>query len=715
MLLKFKKDINYHKNLFRDFCTLSFAFFLMALFLSDNKELFAQGSKAGQGMPAKKIAPRGKAKPASKPVSSKKSKPAKPTKPGKRDTAPGGQKKDLKIKQKKETPEVVEKKETEEEKKEREKREKRIKKLLDIFKFGTSKERRGALERVLKIKNPKEIEKLKPGLKSIFKDRNNKLLLRKVIEVVGILKLKDFVPEVIKSVEDDNREVRRTAIDTIDKLKAKEGGDVIFQFFRKQDLSINDNSTLSAIEALGNLGNQKFTSYILNTLRNEYPDVKASTAQKKKEPALAKNSPGQDKNLKEKPGSIKENTGEENQKARDNKSGEKVSTEKKSEKNSNIEKSKVAPPQIKKESSHDKLFWKKDTDQKLSVTIAGRIFLKIGDMKYTGAGPFLASMAEASFRYDEIEEDRDDGKKIAKNREKGSVFVAKGIQGYIVNSLGKLGYADSRDLLKEKVKRIEGYISDDRKKKYLMLYLQCLAALVRLGDQSVSKILVRSLRDDSPGIRLRSAILIAELRPEESIDMLKFRAMHDSHPKVRFECLKALMEIVEPGSTNSGRIKGKDSSSDAKKKAMKSLVEFMDYEKNPNVRESYLGYIGKNIVRDEIEEVLVKVFEKRIQRFLSRNAQEGLVRAISGIVRSKLKKNKTKKGKAYDLLQKIKISKNHRYAARLASRTIKQLDRLKEDLGAKEKIKAPKTNKIDKKINSNKQVTPSKKKIKVTP
>jgi hypothetical protein len=164
--------------------------------------------------------------------------------------------------------------------------------------------------------------------------------------------------------------------------------------------------------------------------------------------------------------------------------------------------------------------------------------------------------------------------------------------------------------------------------------------------------------------------------------MLGYRAINDENRSVRFESLKALMEIAEPGSTKDGKIIGQEPTAEGRDHAVQEIVKFMDFNKNPDVVEEWLQYLGKNIYQEKIEMALVKFLQKRMERFLPRNRQKKTVQAASAMVRKKLQKMKISKGPALDFLLKTQESKNHRDAAQEAKRALAEIKRLEEDLAA---------------------------------
>ncbi len=593
-------------------------------------------------------------------------------------------------------------------KKEEDKRKKFIETLLQTFRYGTSTERGEALRRAENLKIKEEILQIKPGLEGILKDGSNKILVRKTIEVCAVLKLQDLAPLIGKFVHDDNEEVRRTAIASLARMQAKDAAGEIMKFLLKQDLSVNDNSTLAAVNALAELKHQPFGTYALNTIRREYPEISKDVAEVKAvapepkpdlkvapspNPPVKPGDAGKPKPVDAKPPQVDATKP-------DKKSPDKLpeSPNVPGKTTNTVDTTKVdpgkpaqpTPPQPDASQSgkvnlpaQESLFWPKEKGQVLNSTVQGQLILGLGDLGYQSSGSMLLRLLQAGFHADEVAEDSEDGKKIDEAKKKLTQNLPLETQSYLINALGKMKLAEAKPILRQKLARIDGYFSDDRKKKYIGLYLQSLAALVRLGDDSVNEALVRSLKDDSPGIRLRSAKLISELRSPESVDILHYRLMHDENRKVRFAALQALMEMIEPGSTNEGVIVGTKLDSSTSAKAMQAVLKYLNPEENSGIVEAWVSYLGEHIPTDPVEKAIVTLIRKRTERFLPRNQQEQLIHSLTALITARLQKKKSLAPEAWKLLQELQNRKALRYAARAASRSVRQVNRLMEDLQIK--------------------------------
>jgi HEAT repeat protein len=563
--------------------------------------------------------------------------------------------------------------------KERKKREEYLEDILKTFRYGTSKERIRALRTVEKLEVKWEIQKIKPGLEAVFRDSNKKVLLRKAIEVAGKLKLRSFIPQMIKAVKDANEDVRRTAITTLAKLDSDKGADAIFDFLRKQDLSYNDNSTLAAIAALAKMKHKQFAYYAMNSIQREYPKIQEES------PSSAKTSPKRSQKGGQKKAS------EKSKKGGDKKGGD----SKKQQGQQSAKKAKPAGSQKQQNakgaaSLNKGLYWQKNRGQKMDKTIKGEMILHLGEMGFERSGSFLKPLLQAGFSYDHLSDMTDSGKRVDPKLKKKSLKLPVGLQSYIVNALGKMGYTPAAPILKKRLKQIQSYTSDDRRGKYMSLYLQIMAALVRLGDDDVVKTLTDSLRDDSGGVRYRAAKLMSELRSEEAVPILLYRAKHDSNRKVKFESLKALMEIADPGSTRDGQVVGKKPTDGARQKAIEALKEFLNHKENPYITYTWLQYIAEHLSVPAVEKSMVSYLRKMSSRFLPREKQIAVASTAGKIAKRHFKKHNNLKSEAYTFLQKLKKAQNHRYGARHASRLLKELERMRRESSKAQKAQKDK-------------------------
>ncbi len=116
------------------------------------------------------------------------------------------------------------------------------------------------------------------------------------------------------------------------------------------------------------------------------------------------------------------------------------------------------------------------------------------------------------------------------------------IRAFAANSLANLNITESAVEINKVVKEIESYPFNKRKKLY-NVYIYCLAALAKLGDDNALPGIINALRSDNAVIRLKAVELIKEINDERTIDILKYKKEYDPSPKVQSAAKKALVEL----------------------------------------------------------------------------------------------------------------------------------------------------------------------------
>ena len=119
------------------------------------------------------------------------------------------------------------------------------------------------------------------------------------------------------------------------------------------------------------------------------------------------------------------------------------------------------------------------------------------------------------------------------------------IRSYAANSLGHLGVKEAAAEIDKVITTIEAY-PFKKKKDYYNLYLYCVAALVKLGDQNAFPRLMNAMKSDSTATRLRAVRLMGELKDKRSIDILKYKSEHDPNPGVQKAAREALKDMGIP-------------------------------------------------------------------------------------------------------------------------------------------------------------------------
>jgi len=508
-------------------------------------------------------------------------------------------------------------------------REKKIAEVIDnilqSFEFGTPNEIFNSLAIVRRVNSKSDLQKIKPGLLKLFENDKTEIL-EALVKTLTIGKIEGFNDQVIELLNDREKNTNEALINAIisysTEFNLRAATKSLMKLFVQKDLSINNNTTLSYIHVLGFLNDEIYAQYTLNTLEREYPKIssKNKTATTKK-----------------------------------NKMNDKNSKTKKEELDNRVDASS---------------YWQKKDEQKLDLSLQSEMILSLGKIRYALSGSFLLKFIKAGFK--EVD--------ITNEKLKGlpDVIIPKILQAYAVNSLGEIDYKEAIPWLKYKVHRYDK-LNEREKKQEFSIYIQCIAALAKMKDPSGEKILIKSMRSNSSTVRMRSAKLLSFMRTEKAAKILAYRALRDANSKVAFQCLSALMEMVEPGSTTGGKIKGSAGSTAAKNAARKGIAIFLNITKNPIPKYQWLRFMAKNLGDNEILNKIVDYMEKKSNTFLTKEKQIHMVSTLVAIIKSYHKKTSTIHSKARHALTKLRNQKRHRVAAQRAAKSIRYIKSLEKN------------------------------------
>ncbi len=116
------------------------------------------------------------------------------------------------------------------------------------------------------------------------------------------------------------------------------------------------------------------------------------------------------------------------------------------------------------------------------------------------------------------------------------------IRAFAANSLANLKMTEVVPDIVKVIQEIDSY-SYTKKKKYYNLYIHCIAALVKLGDEKAFPMLLNTLRSDNAVIRLKAVSLIKNINDKRSIDILKYKMHYDPSQRVQSAAKEALKEL----------------------------------------------------------------------------------------------------------------------------------------------------------------------------
>jgi HEAT repeat protein len=139
------------------------------------------------------------------------------------------------------------------------------------------------------------------------------------------------------------------------------------------------------------------------------------------------------------------------------------------------------------------------------------------------------------------------------------------IRSYAASALSLMGIKEAAADINEVLKTIEAMPFKKRKEHY-NLYMYCVAALVRLGDDGALPRLTDSLKNDNTMVRLKAVRLLKDLKDKRTIDILKYKKDYDPSPLVQ----RAAREALEEMGVTDGKDAGKPAAKQDEKPADKT-------------------------------------------------------------------------------------------------------------------------------------------------
>ncbi|TGL95504.1 HEAT repeat domain-containing protein [Leptospira barantonii] len=152
--------------------------------------------------------------------------------------------------------------------------------LLQVLKFGTTKERAMAL---------RELEEFPPEHSGALIDQLGKILdkdpdwMMKVygIRTVAELKLTQFEDTILKLLKSEQLDIQRESIYATKKLKIEKAAPILFEILKTQDFTKNSNLTVGLLDALGEFPpRDEASTFLLARLNENFndPEIRAQIA-----------------------------------------------------------------------------------------------------------------------------------------------------------------------------------------------------------------------------------------------------------------------------------------------------------------------------------------------------------------------------------------------------------------------------------------------------
>ncbi|TGM56660.1 HEAT repeat domain-containing protein [Leptospira adleri] len=152
--------------------------------------------------------------------------------------------------------------------------------LLQVLKFGTTKERAMAL-RELEDFPPEHSGALIEQLGKILEKDPDWMMKVYAIRTVSEVKLTQFSDQILKLLKSEQPDIQRESIYATKKLKLEKGAPILFEILKTQDFTKNSNLTVGLLDALGEFPPQEdATTFLIARLNENFndPEIRAQIA-----------------------------------------------------------------------------------------------------------------------------------------------------------------------------------------------------------------------------------------------------------------------------------------------------------------------------------------------------------------------------------------------------------------------------------------------------
>ena len=145
---------------------------------------------------------------------------------------------------------------------------KKAENIETTIKFGIQKDRKLAINQIRNIQDKGIQKKLTSMLLDIIQNDNDMEIRKTAITVIGDLKAEGSGPALIKALDDESEDVQIAACFAIGRIKAVEAKPKLVEMIKKQDLTKDSNLTDAIISALDELGASELTLFAVEAIKD---------------------------------------------------------------------------------------------------------------------------------------------------------------------------------------------------------------------------------------------------------------------------------------------------------------------------------------------------------------------------------------------------------------------------------------------------------------
>lgn len=145
---------------------------------------------------------------------------------------------------------------------------KKAENIETTLKFGIQKDRKIAINQIKNIQDKTLQKKLISLLLEIIQNDNDMEIRKTAITVIGDLKAEGSGPALIKALDDESEDVQIAACFAIGRIKATEAKPKLVEMIKKQDLTKDSNLTDAIITALDELGATELATFAVEAVKD---------------------------------------------------------------------------------------------------------------------------------------------------------------------------------------------------------------------------------------------------------------------------------------------------------------------------------------------------------------------------------------------------------------------------------------------------------------
>jgi HEAT repeat protein len=165
------------------------------------------------------------------------------------------------------------KREEDKKKKDEDRDRKQVEWIEKTLEFGIQQDRMEAMNMILRVRNNAEKERLGRILRQSVKEEIDIEVKSKAINILGEIKLREALPELTASLEDESQDVKIAAVYAMKRIDDKSVAGRLSDELKKQDMKKQSNYTEAIIDALGSFKVKELKDFAVGEIKKDSTDA----------------------------------------------------------------------------------------------------------------------------------------------------------------------------------------------------------------------------------------------------------------------------------------------------------------------------------------------------------------------------------------------------------------------------------------------------------